>query len=230
MARGAGTIRRILAAAGLTPAPRRPSPTWRQFLASQASAILTCDFLHVDTVFLRRLYVLFVMEIQTRRVHILGITAHPTGAWTARQAGNLLMDLGERAGRFKFLIRDRDTKFTTASDEVLAGNGVRIIKAPVRSPRANSFAQRYAGTLRRERASTTCLSTANGTSGGSSPSTRGITTAIGRTSRGNNGHRPHQSREQRPPLHEPGQPVDVTARIQRTHVVHGLINEHRRAA
>jgi putative transposase len=216
---GAGTIRRILAAAGLTPAPRRASPTWRQFLTSQASGILSCDFLHVDTVFLKRLYVLFVMEIQTRRVHILGITAHPTGAWTAQQARNLLMELGERADQFEFLIRDRDSKFTPVFDDVFAGNGVRIIKTPIRSPRANSFAERYVGTLRRE-----CLDHLL------IYGEQHLRQILTEYAQHYNEHRPHQSREQRPPLHEPRQTIDVTARIKRRQAVHGLISEYRRAA
>ena len=169
--------------------------------------------------FLQRLHVFFAMEIQTRRVHILGVTARPTGAWTAQQARNLLMDPGEHATRFKFLIRDRDSKFTAVFDQVLAGNGMRIIKTPVRSPRANSFAERYVGTLRRE-----CLDHLL------IYGERHLRRILAEYTRHYNEHRPHQSREQRPPLHEPGHPVDITSRIRRRQVVHRSINEYRRAS
>jgi transposase InsO family protein len=119
-------------------------------LAAQAHAILAVDFAHVDTVFLRRLYMLVVIEHGRRRVHLAGITAHPTGAWVTQQARNLLMDLGDQAAQFRFLIRDRDSKFTAAFDAVFAGADIAIIRTPVRAPRANAIIERWIGTLRRE--------------------------------------------------------------------------------
>jgi putative transposase len=146
----ASTVWQILHDAGIDPAPRRSGPTWRQFLTAQARGILAVDFVHVDTVLLRRLYALIVIEHSTRRVHLAGVTANPDGAWTTQAARNFLMDLGQRATSVKFLIRDRAGQFTSSFDAVFAAEGIRILASPPQAPRANAICERIIGTLRRE--------------------------------------------------------------------------------
>jgi transposase InsO family protein len=211
----ASTVWKILKGTGLDPAPRRTGPTWRQFLSAQAHTILAVDFAHVDTVFLRRLYALVVIEHGRRHVHITGITAHPTGAWVTQQARNLLMDLGDRADRFRFLIRDRDSKFTSAFDAVLAGADIRVIRTPVRAPRANAIAERFIGTLRRE-----CLDQLLITG------RRHLAAVLREYMRHYNSHRPHRSLDQRPPVGDAPPRSGGTIRVLRRDRLGSLIHEY----
>ena len=211
----ASTVWKILKDAGLDPAPRRAGPTWRQFLTAQAHAILAVDFAHVDTVFLRRLYVLVVIEHDRRRVHIAGITAHPTEAWVTQQARNLLMDLGDGADRFRFLIRDRDSKFTTAFDAVFTGADIRIIRTPVRAPQANAIVERFIGTLRRE-----CLDHLL------IIGTHHLTAVLREYVEHYNGHRPHRTLHQQPPASGPPPRSEAVIRPLWRDRLGGLIHEY----
>ncbi len=142
------SIRRLIAQARLGPAPRRSGPSWRQFLRAQAVSIVACDFLAVETLFLRRYYVLFFIEHATRRVWLAGCTTNPDGNWVTQQARNL--SFTGPLERTRFLIRDRDSKYTGPFDEVFRSEGIRIVKTPVRSPKANVIAERFVRTIRAE--------------------------------------------------------------------------------
>jgi putative transposase len=144
------TVWEILTQAGIPPVPGRGGPTWAQFLHSQAQAILATDFFTVDLLDGTSAYVLAVIEHATRRIRILGVTAHPNDAWVTQMARNPLMDLDDQITSIKFLLRDRDTKFTVAFDAVLTGAGARILRSPIRAPRANAIMQRWIGGCRRE--------------------------------------------------------------------------------
>jgi putative transposase len=210
----------ILKDAGIDPAPTRSGHTWRAFLDAQAKTILAVDFFHVDTVLLRRLYVLIFIEHSTRRVHLAGITACPTGEWVAQQARNLLMTLDNHADGLKFLIRDRDAKFTAAFDAVFTAAGVRIIKAPVRAPRANAIAERWIGSARRE-----CLDRMLITS------ERHLRLVLSEYADHYNSRRPHRTLQQNPPAGRAHLPAEKAGRrILRRDRLGGLIHEYAQVA
>lgn len=207
----------------IDPSPERTGPTWREFLKAQATTMLACDFFTVDTVLLRRLYVLFFIDLDTRKVFVTGVTAHPTGAWVVQQARNLSHELAQRAQPVKFLIRDRDAKFTASFDEVFRSEGIRIIRTPVRAPRANASAERFVGTVRRE-----CLDRML------IVGRRHLDAVVHEYVEHYNGHRPHRSLGQRPP-----QPKRIASavlknvdpsRLKRTERIGGLIHEYRLVA
>jgi putative transposase len=222
----ASTVWTILKEAGIEPAPRRLEQTWAEFLRQQAASILECDFLTVDTLFLKRFYVLFFIELASRRVHLAGITTNPDGRWVTQQARNLLMELGDEEVRPRFLVRDRDSKFTREFDEVFRSEGIRVIKAPVRAPKARAHAERWVGSVRRE-----CLDRLLIVGG------RHLQHVLVAYVRHFNEHRPHRALAQRPPLSQPvhqgedsiADPIPLD-RVRRGDLLGGLIHEYQLAA
>ncbi len=217
----ASTIRRVLRALRIPPAPsRHTDTTWRQFLHLQAATMLAADFFHVDcAVTLQRLYCLFVIEVGSRYVHILGVTAHPDGLWTTQQIRNLLMELGDRAAGFKFLVRDRAGQFTASFDAVLASAGIKAVKIPPRSPRANAYAERFVLTARTEVTDQMLIF-----------GERHLRVVLAEYEAHYNGRRPHRGRQLHPPRPD-HPPADLfQTRIKRQPVLGGLINKYERAA
>ena len=213
----ASTIRRVLKRLRIPPAPERDTDTsWRRFLRAQAASMLACDFFHVDcAVSLKRVYVFFVIEVATRYVHILGATTNPDGAWTTQQARNLLMDIRDRADDLRFLIRDRAGQFTASFDAVFSGAGIKVVKIPPRCPRANCYAERFVGTVRRE--VTDRLLTTN---------EHHLRAVLDRYATHYNHRRPHRALQLAPPRPDPPTAEPGYTSIRRRPVLGGLINEY----
>jgi putative transposase len=212
----ASTVWAILKTAGINPAPNRTSVSWTTFLRNQAAGIVACDFFTVDTVMLRRYYVLFFIELETRRVHLAGITTNPTGAWTTQAARNIMM---RHDRTIRFLIRDGAGQFISAFDEVFRSDGATIIRTPPRTPVANAYAERWVGSVRRELLDRTLVW-----------NRRQLEQLVREYGEHYNTHRPHRTLGQRAPdnrevvAYRPGQP------IRRHPTCGGLINQYRQAA
>lgn len=212
----ATTIRQILRRKGIGPAPRRDGPSWSEFLRTQAEGIIACDFFTIETIWLRTLYVLFFIELSTRRVYVNGSTRNPDSAWVTQQARNLLPDLDDREASARFLIRDRDSKYTSPFDEVFKTEGARVILTPIRAPKANAVAERFVGTVRRE-----CLDWVM------VRGRRHLNRVLRIYSRHYNAERPHRGIELRAPQRVvPAEPVDSAPEIRRRDVLGGLIHEY----
>ena len=217
---GASTVWAILRRAGIDPSPRRAGPSWSEFLRAQAHSILACDLLHLETITLRRLYAFFVIEHATRRVHVLGVTAHPSGAWLTQLARNLLMDLDDAGHRFRFLIRDHDAEFTAAFDAVFTATDIRIIRSPVRAPRANAIAERFVGSVRRELLDRMLII-----------NQQHAAAVLRQYEQHYNNHRPHRTLDQAAPLRPIPEPtMSETNTVRRRDRLGGLLHEYQQVA
>jgi transposase InsO family protein len=215
------TVWGILNAAGIDPAPRRSGPSWREFLTAQAQGI-AADFFHVDTMLGKRLYAMAFLEHGTRRMHITGVTAHPTRAWATQQARNLADQLDTRMESLRFVLRDRDAKYDPSFDAVFEAEYMDVLLSAPRAPQMNAHCERVIGTVRREALDHVLLM--------NEAHARQV---LADFERHYNGHRPHRARDQRPP-HASGQPATVhdlhRHRLLRTRILGGTINEYRYAA
>jgi putative transposase len=213
------TVWAILKKAGIDPAPRRSGPTWAEFLRAQAEGILACDFFHVETIALARLYCFAVVEHATPRVHVLGVTASPTAGWVAQQARNLVLELGDRTDDFHFLIRDRDSKFTALFDEVFRAEGIRIVLTAPQAPRMNAIMERWVGSVRRELLDRILIVNA-----------AHLRKVLTEYESHFNASRPHRALKQASPLRALPDPVDADIKVIRRDRLGGLLHEYSQVA